>query len=161
GFLLDHVNEESFRNQQEVVRNERRQSYEMRPYGMTHKASLEAMYPAAHPYHHTTIGEHEDLAHAQLEDVKAFFRRYYAPSNATIAIVGDIDVAHTKELVAKYFGTLPAVPAPQRKVVELPKRPVVENVAMEANVQLPHVEYLWHGPLPFGADEAELDLLSM
>src|SRR5262249_28341853 len=99
GYLLDHVNLDSFHNQQDVVRNERRQSYEMRPYGMMDKALQEALYPLEHPYHHTTIGEHEDLAHASIDEVKAFFRKYYVPSNATLTIVGDFDPVQAKALV--------------------------------------------------------------
>src|SRR3954452_5835533 len=98
GFLLDTLDEKSFRNQQEVVRNERRQSYEMRPYGNSEKAMVEALYPANHPYHHTTIGEHEDLARASVEDVKAFFRTYYVPANATLAVVGDFKSGDAKAM---------------------------------------------------------------
>src|SRR5262249_16225362 len=114
GFLLDKLNDESFKNQQEVVRNERRQRTEMAPYGQAGKFTAEAMYPTTHPYHHTTIGEHQDLARASLGDVQAFFRRYYVPSNATLTLVGDFEPARARQLVEKYFGTLPAVPAPVR-----------------------------------------------
>src|SRR5262249_20571367 len=114
-----------------------------------------------HPYHHTTIGEHEDLAHASVEDVRGFFRKYYAPSNATVAIVGDIDRAATKALCEKYFGTLPAVPAPDHPRASAPLAPVVSKVQMEANVQLPRVDYVWHAPTPFSTDEPALDLLAM
>lgn len=161
GFLLDKLDDAQFRGQQDVVRNERRQSYEMRPYGNSHKATQEAMYPVAHPYHHTTIGEHEDLAKASVEDVKAFFRQYYVPANATLAVVGDIKPAEAKKLVEKYFATLPSGPVPSHPQAKVPEAPVVREVAMEANVQLPRVEYVWHGPVPFGPDEAELDLAAM
>ena len=160
GFLLDHVNEESFKNQQDAVRNERRQSYEMRPYGMMPKLSAEAMFPPTHPYHYTTIGEHEDLVAAKVEDVKAFFRKFYAPSNATICIAGDFDEAATKKLIEKYFGTLPKVAAPKHVAPAMVDRPVQGKVAMEANVQLPRFEYIWHGTTPFSADEPALSLLA-
>ncbi|HJZ88881.1 MAG TPA: pitrilysin family protein [Polyangia bacterium] len=160
GFLLDHVNEDSFKNQQEVVRNERRQRMEMAPYGMAHKFRLEALYPPAHPYHHTVIGEHEDLARASVEDVKAFFRRYYVPRDATLCIAGDFDPAKTRELVQKYFGSLPAAPAPPRKPAGPPAAPVQRLVAMEANVQLARLEYVWHGPVAWAADEPPIDLLA-
>src|SRR5262245_31875435 len=140
GFLLDHVNEESFRNQQDAVRNERRQSYEMRPYGMIPKLSTESMFPPTHPYHYTTIGEHEDLVAAKVDDVKAFFRKFYAPSNATLCIAGDFDEAQTKKAIEKYFGTLPKVPAPKHAVPALVDKPVVSKVPMEANVQLARFE---------------------
>jgi zinc protease len=161
GFLLDTLDDKQFHGQQDVVRNERRQSYEMRPYGNAAKAIQEAMYPASHPYHHTTIGEHEDLQRASVEDVKAFFRTFYVPSNATLAITGDFKPQEAKALVEKYFGTLPKAQAPKHPTATAPTAPVVREVAMEANVQLPRFEYEWHGPVPFGADEAELDLVAM
>jgi predicted Zn-dependent peptidase len=161
GFLLDHVNEASFRNQQDVVRNERRQSYEMRPYGMIYKETAQAMFPPSHPYHHTTIGEHEDLARATVEEVKTFFRTYYVPSNATLTIVGDFDIAQAKALVEQYFGTLPSGPSPARQKPTPVVGPVKREVKMEANVQLARLDYSWHAPTPFAADEPELDLLAM
>jgi predicted Zn-dependent peptidase len=160
GFLLDHVNEESFRNQQDAVRNERRQSYEMRPYGMIPKLSAESMFPPTHPYHYTTIGEHEDLVAAKVDDVKAFFRKFYAPSNATLCIAGDFDDAATRKLIEKYFGTLPKVAAPKRMPPAMVGMPVIKSLPMEANVQLARFEYIWHGTTPFSADEPALDLLS-
>src|SRR5262249_34853124 len=111
-------------------------------------------------YHHTTIGEHEDLARASLDDVKAFFRTYYAPCNATLAVVGDIDIERTRQLVDKYFGTLPTVPLPPRRPPMRPTSPVVSSVTMEANVQLPRIEYVWPGAVPFAQGDVELELLA-
>src|SRR5262249_49864949 len=137
GFLLDTLDEKSLANQRDVVRNERRQSYEMRAYGMVYKALAEAMFPTTHPDHHTTIGEHEDIAKAWVDDVKAFFRPYYVPSNATLAVVGDIRPDEAKKLIEKYFGSLPVSVAPPHPQVKAPDAPAVREVAMEANVQLP------------------------
>lgn len=161
GFLLDHVNQASLANQKDVVRNERRQSYEMRPYGMVEKVVEEALHPEGHPYHHTVIGEHEDLVAATLEDVRGFFKTYYTPANATIAIVGDIDVAQTKQLVERYFSTLPSRPRPA--LVPPPPIPAqpARTVAMEAGVELPRLFWIWPTVAPWDPDEAALDILSM
>jgi predicted Zn-dependent peptidase len=159
GFLLEKVTDPSFRVQQDVVRNERRQSYETQPYGLIWKAFSESLYPPSHPYHHTVIGEHEDLARATVEDVKGFFRRYYAPGNATLTIAGDIDLDRTRGLVEKYFGTLPKLPAPIKQDAPPVKEAAVKTVAMEANVQLPRFVYAWPSPRKFGAHDAELDVL--
>src|SRR5262249_39049059 len=122
--------------------------------------SAESMFPPTHPYHYTTIGEHEDLVAAKVDDVKAFFRKFYAPSNATLCIAGDFDDAATRKLVEKYFGTLPKVAAPKRTPPAMVAMPVVKSLPMEANVQLARFEYIWHGTTPFSADEPALDLLS-
>ena len=110
GFLLPAVTEEALKNQQDVVRNERRQSYENRPYGKVWMWLFENLYPAGHPYHVPTIGKHEDIEAATLDDVHAFFNTWYVPNNATLSIVGDIDPAETKALVEKYFGPIPRGP---------------------------------------------------
>ncbi len=113
GYLLETVDQAKLSNQQDVVRNERRQSRENRPYGIVDEAMFQALFPQGHPYHGNVIGSHADIQAAKLEDVREFFRQYYAPNNATIAIAGDIDKAATKKLIEKYFGSLkrgPAVP---------------------------------------------------
>src|SRR6186713_172095 len=114
GYLLEKVTQASLSNQQDVVRNERRQSVENQPYGMADEAATQQLLPKTHPYYGNVIGSHEDIQAAKLDDVRAFFRQYYAPNNATLAIVGEFDTAQAKALVTKYFGTLkrgPAVPA--------------------------------------------------
>ena len=101
GFLVDALDQQRFDIQRDVVKNERRQSYENRPYGMAHWQIQEALFPLPHPYHWMTIGSQEDLDAASLEDVKDFFRRFYSPSNSSLAIAGDINVQATLELVDK------------------------------------------------------------
>src|SRR6266542_1600457 len=122
GFLLDTLTKEKLDNQRDVVRNERRQRYDNAPYGMAYKALAENLYPPNHPYHHLAIGEHADLEAASLEDVRAFFKKWYVPSNASLAIAGDVDPEQVKALVQKYFGSLPSPkgPAPARTVPPLP-----------------------------------------
>ncbi len=112
GYLLDLLTEESFRNQVDVVRNERRQRYDNRAYGRARFALARTLYPEGHPYRYMTIGRHEDLENASLEDVRAFFRQWYVPSNATLVIAGDFEIADMKALVTKWFGTFPTLPRP-------------------------------------------------
>src|SRR5688572_17341954 len=107
GFLLDGVDQVKLSNQQDVVRNERRQSTENVPYGMVDEEMFHQLFPKTHPYYANVIGSHEDIQAAKLEDVRAFHQRYYVPNNASIAIVGDIDIPKTKALVTKYFGSIP------------------------------------------------------
>ena len=107
GYLLDAVDQAALSNQQDVVRNERRQNAENQPYGLASEALVQQLVPPGHPYYGNIIGSHADIQAAKLEDVKQFFKRYYAPNNASLAIVGDIDKAKTKALVQKYYGTIP------------------------------------------------------
>jgi zinc protease len=110
GFLLERTGfKETVDNQRDVVKNERRQRYENRPAGLITKVQLEALYPPEHPYYHQVIGSMEDLTAASVEDVKAFFRMYYAPGNATLVVAGDFDKAKTKQLVEQYFGPAAAL----------------------------------------------------
>ena len=103
GFLLDALDQQRFDIQRDVVKNERRQTYENRPYGMASWQIQGSLYPMPHPYHWMTIGSQEDLDAASLEDVQEFFRRYYSPSNASLAIAGDFQRDHVLELVNRYF----------------------------------------------------------
>jgi predicted Zn-dependent peptidase len=106
--LLDALNQENLDNQRAVVKNEKRSSYDNRPYGDWFHKLQEHVFPPDHPYHHPTIGSMEDLDAASLDDVAAFFRTYYAPNNAVLAIVGDVDPAQTRAWVERYFGEIPA-----------------------------------------------------
>jgi zinc protease len=161
GFLLEHVDEQTFAGQREVVKNERRQNYENAPYGMVPRFVAEALYPPSHPYHHLTIGSPEDLNAATLDDVRQFFRAWYVPNNATLVIAGDIDPQATRDLVTKYFGPIPKGPAPDR----LPPPPPVQRadetrLEIEAGVELPRVVIAWHSPAFFATGDADLDLLA-
>jgi predicted Zn-dependent peptidase len=107
GSLLAALDEESLQNQRDVVKNERRQRYDNVPYGTAFERLIALAYPAGHPYHHTPIGSMADLDAATLADARAFFRANYAPNNAVLAIVGDIDPEQTLTWVEKYFGSIP------------------------------------------------------
>ena len=106
--LLSALNQENLDIQRDVVKNEKRSSYDNRPYGTWFHKLQELLFPAEHPYHHPTIGSMDDLDAASLEDVAAFFRTYYAPNNAVLSIVGDVDPAQARTWVERYFGEIPA-----------------------------------------------------
>jgi predicted Zn-dependent peptidase len=116
GSLLTALDQQSLDNQRDVVKNERRQRYDNVPYGTAFEKLVAMAYPEGHPYHHTPIGSMADLDAASLEDARNFFRTYYAPNNAVLSVVGDIDPEHTLGWIEKYFGTIPAhdsKPAPR------------------------------------------------
>jgi zinc protease len=107
GFMINTVTKKSFAVQQNVVQNEKRQSYDNRPYGFTQEVIAKNLYPDGHPYSWTVIGEMADLFNAQVDDVKAFHNKYYLPNNATLVLAGDFDVTEAKNLIEKYFGEIP------------------------------------------------------
>ena len=108
GSLLAALDEESLENQRDVVKNERRQHYDNVPYGTAFERMTALVYPEGHPYHHTPIGSMADLDAVTLDDARAFFRANYAPNNAVLAVVGDIDPEQTRRWVEKYFGSIPS-----------------------------------------------------
>ena len=143
GYLLDRIDLAALANQQDVVRNERRQSVENAPYGIASEALTQALYPEGHPYHADVIGSHQDIQAVKLDDVKRFFKQYYAPNNASLAIVGDLDVAATKALVQKYFGSLRrGAPVPPIKA-ETPKITSERRRVVKDRVELPRVYLGW------------------
>ncbi len=159
GFLLDAFDQHSFDTEVDVVRNERRQSYENRPYGLAGQEIRKALFPPNHPYNWQTIGSHEHLEAATLEDVKDFFRRFYAPNNASLSIAGDIDVEETKKLAERYFGNLPPAPPVARLQRWAPQLAEEVRLELEDSVQLPRIFLAWVGPPRFDVDEAALDVL--
>ena len=110
GTLLYALSQENLDNQREVVKNEKRWSYDNRPYGSWYEKLQGHLFPPEHPYHHTTIGSMEDLDAASIEDVSAFFRTYYAPNNAVLTVVGDVDPDEIRRWTERYFGGIPAIP---------------------------------------------------
>src|SRR6516162_11091787 len=106
GYLLESMTPKTVDAQRDVVKNERRQSYENRPYGQAELLLTELLYPENHPYHWPVIGYMPDLTAASYEDVVEFFKKYYAPSNASLVIAGDIDLDRTQSLVEKWFGEI-------------------------------------------------------
>jgi zinc protease len=158
GFLLDTLDRAKLTNQRDVVRNERRQSGENQPYGLVDEALVQGLFPKDHPYHANVIGSHADIEAARLEDVRQFFKQYYAPNNATIAIAGDIDKAKTKELLEKYFGPIPKGPDVPKVDVVTPDITSEKRVTVTDTVQLPKVEFGWLTPQAFTPGDAEADV---
>ena len=146
GYLLDKLDEAALANQQDVVRNERRQSREGPPYGMAEETVYQTLFPKGHPYYGVIIGSHEDIQAAKLDDVRRFFREFYAPNNATIALVGDFEPAQIKPLIAKYFGTFRRGPAVTPLKVETPRITAERRKVVQARVQLPKVYMAWLTP---------------
>ena len=158
GFLLDTLDRAKLTNQRDVVRNERRQSVENRPYGLVDEALVQALFPKDHPYHPDVIGSHADVEAARLEDIRQFFKQYYAPNNATIAISGDIDKAKTKALLEKYFGPIPKGPDVPKVDVVTPDITSERRVTVTDTVQLPKVEFAWLTPVAFTPGDADAEV---
>jgi zinc protease len=161
GHLLPVMDQAKLDLQRDVVKNERRQRYDNVPYGRANETIVAALFPATHPYHWTTIGSMTDLSAASLEDVKEFFRTYYAPNNATLVIAGDFNRDSAVTWVNRYFGTIPRGP-------QMPARPVVPAftvardtfLVQEDKVTLPRVYKTWHSVKLFHPDDAPLDVLA-
>jgi len=159
GYLLPALTPERFETQRDVVLNERRQNYENRPYGLALMALTSALYPPDHPYHWLTIGAADDIRAMQFEDVQAFFRTYYHPANASLALAGDIDTAQAFELADKYFGEIPGGRPPQPVEASASLTREV-RLMLEDRVELPRIYLAWHSPAMFAAGDAEADLLA-
>jgi len=146
GYLLDAMNPKTVDAQREVVKNERRQSYENRPYGMADIMLNEMLYPESHPYHWPVIGYMPDLTAASYEDVVAFFKTYYTPSNASLVVAGDIDPKEARRLVEKWFADVPKgtrvepIAAPPAALSE------EKRLTLEDRVQLPRLYMAWVTP---------------
>ncbi len=143
GFLLDRLDAAALSRQQEVVRNERRQGVENQPYGLVEEALWQTLFPAGHPYFANIIGSHADLCAARLEDVRGFFRQYYSPNNASLCIVGDIDIPQTKALVEKYFASIPrGEPVPPITAVTPPITSEQRRTVTD-QIELPRLYMAW------------------
>jgi zinc protease len=158
GFLLDTLDRAKLTNQRDVVRNERRQSLENRPYGLVDETVYHQLFPADHPYYARVIGSHADIEAARLEDVRQFFTQFYTPNNASLSIAGDIDIAATKALIEKYFGPIPQGPPVPKVDVTTPPITSERRVTVTDTVQLPKVDLAWLTPPAFQPGDADADL---
>jgi zinc protease len=159
GFLLDTLDINKLNAQRDVVKNERRQSVDNQPYGKVGEIFARATYPAANPYSWDVIGSMDDLSAASAEDVKGFFRTYYAPNNAFLAIVGDFDPAQAKAWVAKYFEEIPRGKPVVRPVVSPVTLPAERRLYYEDRVQVPRLYVLWPTVGEKSDDQYALDVL--
>ncbi len=160
GTLLDVMSPARVDGQRDVVKNERRQSYENAPYGMADIVLGEMLYPKGHPYHWPTIGYMEDLSAASYEDVVDFFKKYYPPNNASLVIAGDVDPTRARALAEKWFGEFkprdPVLPveAPQAVLTSVSRRTLADRV------QLPRLYLAWLTPAQYRPGDAALDMIS-
>jgi zinc protease len=160
GYMIDEVDQVALANQQDVVRNERRQSVENRPYGIVQEALYHSLFPKDHPHHAAVIGSHADIQAATLADVKSFFKTYYRPNNATLVLAGDFDKARAKQLIDKYFGPLARGETPPPVKATQPRITLEKRLVVSDRVELPRVYMAWHTPAAYKPGDAELDLAS-
>ena len=160
GFLLDDKAPDKINGQRDVVKNEKRSSYDNQPYGRAFLELPAMLYPPGHPYSWATIGSMDDLTAASFEDVARFFRTYYVPNNASLVIAGDIDIEATKKLVEKWFTEIPrGKPVPALSA----PTPVLDGVKRKTitdRVQLPRLYMGWHTPALLKPGDATLDIVS-
>ncbi|MDX1333165.1 MAG: pitrilysin family protein [Robiginitalea sp.] len=159
GHLLGAVDQAKLDEQRGVVQNEKRQG-ENQPYGRQWDYLTKAMYPKGHPYSWTVIGEMEDLNAATLEDVQQWFRSYYGPANAVLAIAGDVEPKEVYDKVLKYFGDIPSGPTIERQEVNIPDHPYDSYQEYEDRVPEARVMFAWNTP-PFGdREDVHMDLIA-
>ena len=160
GYLLDSMSPARVDGQRDVVKNERRQSYENRPYGMASIEMDRLLWPAGHPYSWPTIGQMEDLTAASYDDVVAFFKTYYVPNNASLVIAGDIDIKTTRALVEKWFAEIPRGPAVQPIASPAAILTEVKRQTLTDKVRLPRLSLAWLAPRAYAPGTAALDVAS-
>ena len=143
--------------QREVVKNERRQSYEDEPYAIGQLEVPDLMYPKGHPYDHTVIGSHEDLTAASVDDVKQFFSSWYVPNNASLVVAGDFNAAEIKPLIQKYFGSIEKRALPDRPA-PIVDAPLKTRVTVPDDVDYPQINLFFHTPAAYQPGDAEAHL---
>ncbi len=161
GFLLDTLDERKLEVQRDVVSNERRQTYENRPYGLTFLRTCDLLYPSPHPYYECVIGSIPEIQAASVEDLKSFFREWYGPNDASLAIVGDFDAGEAKALVEKYFGPIPPGTAQRRPDAAQPLLAGVQRETIADPVaEVPRLDLAWNGVRRYSEEEAAGDVLA-
>ncbi|KAF0151071.1 MAG: M16B family peptidase [Ignavibacteria bacterium] len=160
GFMLPGLTQEKLDNQKDVVMNERRQRYENQPYGLSWEILFSNLFSEGHPYSWPTIGWMKDIEKFELEDVRGFFKTYYAPNNAALIIGGNFDIPTAKELVEKYFGAISSGSSIADIAAEKQELKETKKIIHKDNIQLPRIYLAWHTDKAFGADDAALDVLS-
>ena len=159
GWLLDALDTTKYNAQRDIVKNERRQRVDNQPYGRVGEIVAAAIYPKGHPYSWPVIGSMADLSAASIEDVKNFFRLYYAPNNAVLTITGDFEPAQAKTWVAKYFGELPGGRAITRPLAPPVTLAAERRLVLEDRVTVPRLYLVWPAVGSRSLDSYALDLL--
>ncbi|PCI64140.1 MAG: peptidase M16 [Kordiimonadales bacterium] len=161
GYMINTVTQEALEREKQVVKNEKRQRVDNAPYGYTGEVVSGNLYPKDHPYHWSVIGSLPDLQAATLADLKEFYGEFYGAGNATLAIVGDIDIAETKRKVQQWFGEIRKGP----DVKPLPAMPVTltetQSLYFEDNfAKLPELRIIFPSVESYHADEEALNVLA-
>ena len=161
GYFINTVTEPVLAKEKQVVKNEKRQNYDNRPYGHNFSVISKNLYPATHPYSWEVIGSLEDLQNATLEDVKSFYNRWYVPNNVTLTIAGDFDAKQTKAWVEKYFGEIKrgeAIPKMEKQSVTLTE---TKKLYYEDNfAKLPQLTLTWPSVYEYHPDSYALEVLA-
>jgi zinc protease len=160
GYLLDTMTPATVDAQRDVVKNERRQSYENRPYGIADLTLAEMLYPEGHPYRWPVIGYMDDLTAASYEDVVAFFKKYYAPSNASLVVAGDINPSEVRGKIERWFSDVKPGPAPEPMTVPGVALAGVQRKTITDRVQLPRITVAWLTPRHYEPGDAALDIVA-
>src|SRR5687767_14751926 len=160
GGLLEVLNETKLANQRDVVKNEKRQNYDNQPYGLIGAKINETLYPKDHPYHWLTIGSLDDLTAASIDDIKGFFRTYYTPRNASLAISGDFNPVEARRLVEKHFGKIASGQAIIRPNPPQPKLAESREIVMQDRVAFPRLYLVWPTMPAYHKDEPAMDVLA-
>jgi zinc protease len=160
GGLLATMSQQKLDLQRDVVKNERRQSYENRPYGGLWETAAAALYPAGHPYSWTTIGSMADLSAASLEDVEGFFRHYYTPNNAVLAVAGDVNADSVHAMVERLFAWIPRGETVTKPEIPVPAIPATRHITLEDRVTLPQLTMIWRTTPNFSKDDAAITALA-
>ena len=160
GYLLETMTPQTVDAQRDVVKNERRQSYENRPYGIASLTLTEMLFPEGHPYHWPVIGYMPDLTAASYDDVVAFFKKYYAPANASLVVAGDLDTAAARKLIEKWFGDVKPGPRVEPQTIPGVELTSVQKKTITDRVQLPRLYLAWITPSHFEPGDAALDIVA-
>jgi len=153
------VDETGVETQREVVKEERRSRYDNQPYGSIMEKMAKAVFDGT-PYEWTPIGSAQYIDEATIDEFRDFYKKWYVPNNATLAIAGDIDIDHTKRLVERYFGEIPRGPDPERVSIEWElAAPVTTTVVEEPMTPLPATVHIWRAPVMTHPDAEAIDLL--
>jgi len=160
GYLLPALTQAKLDNQRDVVKNERRQSYDNQPYGRAHETLLAALFPVDHPYGWPVIGSMADLSAASLDDVRTFFSTYYTPANACLVLAGDLDPESTLSSVERFFAPLACSPRPPEPIIPAATLTSGKRWMMTDRVAVPRLYMAWHGPAINTRGDAVLDLLT-
>jgi zinc protease len=160
GHLLPAMAPATVDGQRDVVKNERRQSYDNRPYGLASQLLTEALYPQTHPYSWPVIGYMDHLSAASYDDVVNFFRQYYTPNNASVVLAGDIDMAEARRLAEKWFADVPRGAPPQPLTAQAPVITATKRIMLEDRVQLPRLYMTWVTTGAYQEGDAELTALA-